>query len=322
MLKFRIQSDQGEVRVHQGSRGEGVYRIEGLADGFVREQVYYAEIACSDVDTFVVNRLLERAEQLSQRQGDIAAYEATTAQVRNARLSKIKQIEQSIEDIEKGQSGLTRNVGRVEVEIEKAKEENDTAKVEIKEKRLQLLEQEIERLEQERRVLLKTRAVLEEEIEDDIGSLDEELIKLKNGWANYNFKKRRSLLNFAVQEVRINKVATHWLEIQVLWLSEEWGHEHLYYRRKYGALKDWSEEEEAILRQHYATMPALELMALLPERSLWSIRSFVRQHLDLARRSAQRNGLLDLNDSYADMQFKKERGIPAKVSYTNWEALY
>ncbi len=188
-------------------------------------------------------------------------YEASTQQVRNSRLAKIKQIDQSMLDIDREQSGLTRNVGRVEVEVEKAKKENDAVTVEIKEKRLQLLEQEIETLERERRRLLQAKVTLEEEIDDDIGSLDEELIKLKNGWADYSFKKRRSLLNFATVEVKINKVSTHWIEI-------------------------------------------------------------VRQHLDLARRSPQRNGLLDLSDSYADMQFKKEKDIPEKVSYTTWEELH
>jgi len=323
LLKFRIQSDQGEVRVHKGCRKTaGVYRIQGLKEGFLRHQIYYAEVACEDVDTFVVTRLLERAEQLSQRQGEIEAYEATTAAVRQTRLAKVAQIDDSLKDIDKEQSGLTRNIGRVETEIEESKAKNDTVTVEIKEKRLQLLEQEIETLERERRRLLKAKEVLEEEIEDDIGSLDEELIKLKNGWADYSFKKRRSLLNFAIQEVKINKVSTHWIEIQVLWLNEEWGVERMYYRRRVGALKDWSTEEADILEQHYATMPTHELMALLPERTLWSMRSYAKHHLDLEQRRPQRNTLIDLNSSYADMQFMRSRGISENVSYTNWEALY
>ncbi len=324
LLKFRIHSDQGEVRVHQGTRKTaGVYRIQTVNDGYLLQHAYSAEVACEDIDTFVVNRLLERAEEVSQRQGDIAAYEATTAAVRNVRIAKIKQIEQSMLDIDRDQSGLTRNVGKVEVEIEEAEKAHDEVTKELKERRKQLLETEIETLELERRRLKKAKQVLEEEIENDIGSLDEELIKLKDGWADYNFKKRRSLVNFAVQEVKINKVATHWIEIQVLWLNEEWGHEHMYYRRRVGALKDWSDEEVDTLKRHYATMPLPELMALLPERTVWSIRSFAKQHLDLERRSPQRNTLgIDLNASYTDMAFMKSRSIPENVSYTNWEALY
>ncbi len=323
LLKFRVQSDQGEVRVHKGCRKiAGVYRIHRLADGYVRQALYYAEIACEEIDTFVVNRLLERAEQLCQRQGDIEAYEATTAAVRQTRLAKIAQIDSSIEDIDKDQSGLTRNVGKVEREKEEAEKKNDTATVEIKEKRLQLLEQEIETLERERQRLIKAKAVLEGEIEDDIGSLEEELIKLKNGWAKYNFKKRRSLLNFAIQEVKINKVSTHWIEIQVLWLNEEWGHEHMYYRRHIGAVKKWTDEEAAILEKHYATMPVDELMALLPERTLHSIYCYAIDHLDIERRRQGNTLNISLSDSHVDREFARSRNIPEHLSYTNWEALY
>jgi len=323
LLKFRIQSDQGEVRVHKGCRKTaGVYRIQRLADGYLRQAVYYAEIACEEIETFVVSRLLERAEQLCQRQGDIEAYEATTAAVRNARLAKIKQIEQSMLDIDRDQSGLTRNIGKVEREKEEAEKKNDTATIELKDKRLQLLEQEIETLELERRRLLKAKEVLEEEIDNDIGSLEEELIKLKNGWPDYNFKKRRSLVNFAIQEVKINKVSTHWIEIQVLWLNEEWGHEQMYYRRHIGAVKKWTDKEVDILEKHYATMPTDELMALLPERTWHAIRCYAADHLD-GERCRQRGNTpnIGMTDSHVDREFMKSRGMLENVSYTNWEAL-
>jgi len=187
---------------------------------------------------------------------------------------------------------------------------------------LQLLEQEIETLELERRRLIKAKAVLQEEIEDDIGTLEEELIKLKDGWAGYNFKRRRALLNFAIVEVKIHKVSTHWIEIQVLWLNEEWGHEHMYYRRRTGAMKEWSEEEKAILRAHYEAMPVPDLLALLPERTLSSIRCFVKDNLDLPRRRYSYTQRSNLHDSHSDQEFMKSRDIPENMSCTNWEALY
>src|SRR5258708_8889787 len=226
-------------------------------------------------------------------------------------------------DIDRDQSGLTRNVGKVEREKEEAEKKNDTATVEIKEKRLQLLEQEIETLERERQRIRKAKAVLEGENEDDIGSLEEELIKLKNGWAKYNFKKRRSLLNFAIQEVKINKVSTHWIEIQVLWLNEEWGHEHMYYHRHIGAVKKWTDKEVDILEKHYATMPTDELMALLPERTWHAIRCYAADHLDGERCRQQGNTPnITMPDSHLHSEFMKSRGILENVSYTNWEALY
>ncbi len=321
LLKFRIHSDQGEVRVHPGGHEKGVYRIQYLKDGYLRHQLYLAEVRCSDIDTIVVNRLFERVEELMQRQGDIAAYEATTTEVRKERLLKIAQIDKSIDDIDKDQIGLTRNIGKLEHEKEEARAKNDKETVEIKEKRLQLNEQRIETLERERRQLEKDKQVLEEEIENDIGSLEEELIKLKEGWSEYNFKRRRALLNFAIQEVKINKVSTHWMEVQIYWLNAEWGNEHMYYRRHLGAMKEWKDEEKAILKEFYEDMPIPDLMALLPDRTLYSIRSYAKTH-DLTRSHKGNTLHISLNDSYKDWEFENSKGISANESCTNWEVLY
>ncbi len=321
LLKFRIKSDQGEARLHWGITRKGVYRIQILADGYVRQQNSVAEVSCNDVDTLVVNRLFEHVAELLAQNGDLQAYEANVQSVRSNRLAAIKQVEASIVDIDKSQSGLTRNVGRVEMEIEEAKAKNDQATLEIKEKRRQLLEQEIENLEMERRRLAQTKAQLEEDLENDIGGLEEEMIKLQQGWQDYNFKKRRSLLNFAIVEVKVNKMSAHWMELIVTWLNEEWGTEKMYFRRKYSSAREWTLEEKTIVAEHYATMPILELMRLVPDRSLWSIRTFVSQNLQIKRRSPQRNGVLDPHISYNDMQFAQNKGIPIDVRYTNWECL-
>ncbi len=238
LLKFRILSDQGDVRLHRGTKKTGVYRIVKESDGFLGDIDYVAEAGCSEIDTPVVTRLLERAEELNK-----AGIETNTEEVNQTRRLKIAHIVNTLEDIEIQQEGLTRTVGRVEIEISRAAAIKDKDTVEIKEKRLQLLEQEIETLEKERRRLLKLKAELDED-DDDVLDLDYELIRLNEGWDNYDFKKRRSLLNLAIQEVRINRVSTHWMEIQVIWLKEEWGREHMYFRRRYGGLKDWNEEEK------------------------------------------------------------------------------
>jgi hypothetical protein len=326
LLKFRIHSDQGEVDTHYepdyDGRAVGVYRIRKPEDTLLRHDLYTAVIHCDVIDSIIVKRLFERIEAVSQKQGDIQAYEATTAVVRADRLAKINQIEKSICDIDKDQRGLTRNLGKVETEIEEAEQNKDETTKEIKERRKQLIEHDIETLELERRRLIKDKERLQEEIENDIGTLEEELLKLKDGWAEYNFKRRRSLLNFAIREVTINKVSTHWIEIQVLWLNEEWGHEHLYYHRHAGSIKQWSDEEIALLKTHYVTMPVPELMALLPDRTWNAIRFYVGQHLDLPKRRRQNKVLnISLDDSYSDMEFEKRKRIPANISYTKWEAL-
>jgi hypothetical protein len=334
LLKFRIYSDQGGVYTHR-KYSSGAYHIQTLEDAYLHNFVCHAEVLCEDLDNLVVKRLFERVEVLSQKREKVEMYEASAAVVRNARLTKINQINKSISDIDKNQGGLTRNLGKVEMELaeiemrlEESNEKGLEEKKELKERRKQLIEDEIEKLEIERKELIKTRQTLEEEISEDIGSLDEELVKLKEGWSSYSFKKRRSLINFAVREVRINKMSNSWMEVQILWLHEEWGHERMYYRRPIGAKKFWTEEEIKILEENYGKVSISELMALLPARTLQSILGGYHRFLKTNKEWNGERVKIDkelgisLNKSHSDIEFERSRCITDNVSYTNWEALY
>jgi hypothetical protein len=245
--------------------------------------------------------------------------------LRNERLAKINQIKKSITDIDKNQGGLTRNLGKVEVEIEEAEQENDKTKKEIKERRKKLIEQEIETLEIERKKLIQAKEILEEEAEEEIGTLEEELIKLKRGWSGYSFKRRRSLTNFAIQEVIIDVMSTHWIRIEVLWLHQEWGREEMFYHRQIGMRKDWSDEERAIVKEHYATMPKFQLMALLPNRG-WEAICYYAHRNGLSRsRGRAKKGTVEYtstSESYLDLEFMRRENIPQNTTYTNWKRQY
>lgn len=116
-------------------------------------------------------------------------------------------------------------------------------------------------------------------------------------------------------------MSTHWVEVQVLWLHEEWGHEKMHYRR-WGAMKDWTDEEVRILEKNYETMPIIELMSLLPHRTLYSIRDYARHHLNLFRQKQSNRYGFSPNNSYSDLEFKKSQNIPENVDCTNWQELY
>ena len=92
------------------------------------------------------------------------------------------------------------------------------------------------------------------------------------------FEKRRSFINFLIKEVRIERVSPHWVWVQVWWLHEAWGREEKYYHRNVSGKQNWTEEEEAIAREHYAATPRNELMALLPERGWDTITEHCRTH--------------------------------------------
>ena len=321
LLKFRIASNQGEVFTHP-CRGIPAYVIKKLeSETSLRHYLYHAAIPCVELDEIIVDRLMQHAREITQNQEDIEEYEKQAHKKREERHRRLAQVEQSIRDIDKKQAGLTRSQGQVETEIEEAERAGDEAQKAIKERRKQLIIGEIETLEFERINLVKAVVELEEDSEGDLGSLNEEIKKLEAAWPQHTFEKRRSFINFLIKEVRIERVSPHWVWVQVWWLHEAWGREEMYYHRNVSGKHDWTEEEEAIAREHYAATPRNELMALLPERGWDTITEHCRTH-GLRRRIVEGRADWPHKLAYADLEFMRSEGIPIEARHTNWERLY
>ena len=125
--------------------GTGSYHIQTLERGSsLYHVITHAAIPCEELDTIIVNRLMEHVHEISRNHEDIAEYEQNAHKIREERLSKIRQIESSIQDIASKQAGLTISLGQVTKEID---EETDAEKKEIKERRKQLIIEQIDRLE-------------------------------------------------------------------------------------------------------------------------------------------------------------------------------
>jgi hypothetical protein len=124
----------------------------------------------------------------------------------------------------------------------------------------------------------------------------------------------------------VDIVSTHWVKVEVLWLHEEWGREEMFYCRRRGKNSDWTAEETALVKAHYATMPKFQLMALLPDRGWHAIRSLGIK-LKIGRiqgkvpSSEQTIQGLDIFASYSDVEFMRCHGIPFHARSTNWVRL-
>lgn len=321
LLKFRIRSNHGEVYTHVG-RNTPAYIDKSPESTVLKHYSYHAVIPSEELDRLVVDRLLQHAREVSQDQVEIAEYEKQAKQKRAERLSKLAQIEQSIKDIDREQGGLTRSLGTVEMEIVEAEKAQDEVKKVLKERRKHLIEGEIETLEFERIRLVKAKDELEDESESDLGSLDEEVRKLAASWHVYSFEKRRSLVNFLIQEVVIETMSTHWMRVEVLWLHEAWGKEEMYYVRGVGFKHLWTQEEDTLLREHYTAMPRKELMALLPDRGWLAIVEHCRL-LDLSRQDMAEDKIVGAKRfSYSDLEFMRSKGWHYNTRCTNWERLH
>jgi hypothetical protein len=141
-------------------------------------------------------------------------------------------------------------------------------------------------------------------------------------WHEYSFEKRRSLINFLIREVVIETMSTHWMRVEVAWLHEQWGREEMYYVRGVGYKRGWTEEEDAIVREHYAATPRKELMERLPDRGWLAIVEHCRL-LELSRQDMGEDKIVGAKRfSYSDLEFMRSKGWHYNARYTKWRGLY
>ena len=334
LLKFRITSNQGEVRTRRGGVNNdddpksGKYVIETVNQSdYLYDRIWSTTVTCEELDEIIVRRLMEHVRDISKKRESVETYQQQVNAIRKKRQSRIKQLEASINDINRKQSGLTLSLGSVELEIEEGKQISDSEKQERLQRRKELITGQIDTLETERRTLIQTKADVEKEAAKDYGSLDEELEELGALWTEYDFEKRRTFINFLIKEVVIDSMSTHWLRIQVLWLHEEWGREEIFYHRRVGNRKKWTDEEKKILTNHYLSMSRKELMTLLPDKTWNSILLMGRRTF---RNEGERNIEHRKEDilpswtieySHSDLAFMQEHNIEGELSYTSWVPL-
>jgi predicted metal-dependent enzyme (double-stranded beta helix superfamily) len=119
-------------------------------------------------------------------------------------------------------------------------------------------------------------------------------------------------------------MSTHWIRIQVLWLHEEWGREEMFYHRRRGKCKDWTDEEKKILSEQYLSLPAPQLMALFPDRTWKAIRSYGAQITKTLRSTVYRKEDIKPSQkhySHSDLTFMREHKVDEGIPYTNWVTL-
>jgi hypothetical protein len=103
---------------------------------------------------------MEHVHDISKKRESVETYQQQVNAIRKKRQSKIKQLEASINDINRKQAGLTLSLGNVELEIEKAKQVSDAEKQERLQHRKELITEQIDILETERRTLIQAKADL------------------------------------------------------------------------------------------------------------------------------------------------------------------
>lgn len=307
LLKDRITATEGSIHAHMS----GHHKDDGETSAFY---IYHSPLVerqpglsykgyvqlgnVTKLDSLVTARLFEHIRDIPS----LTTYDEELARKRAEKERQLQSVIDSIAQIPIQQANIAEQIGKTS---------NENVR--------NILLTQIETLEGEHRKLLAIKAEMEAENAMSLRTLDEELKDLELYWDEYPMQKRVALINFLVQKVVVDMMSMHWLRVQIHWLHEEWGVEQLFYCRESYGTRRWKPEEDEIIGEHFPTLPRMDMLQLLPERSWEAIRHRAVE-LGVVRPLAwEKRGNQKM--TYEDILFMEKEGIAEGVKLTKWVPL-
>jgi hypothetical protein len=100
-------------------------------------------------------------------------------------------------------------------------------------------------------------------------------------WNSWDLEEKRTFIHVATDSITLEEIAAGWLKISVQWGAVLGGLLYDFYLWRDSGIQ-WTDEEEAILRQHYPTAKRTDLLNMLPARS-WRAINGMAWRLKLRR---------------------------------------
>jgi hypothetical protein len=137
-------------------------------------------------------------------------------------------------------------------------------------------------LEEEKHDLIKRQKALEAKKEklglvdspEEIEQLHTLLGNFEAVWPTFDLDQRQRAFSLLINWIGIEVVSPHWIRLSVDWLAAVCPRLDIAYiwKASPGRMGKFSDEEKAIIRQHYPRMPYMEILKLLPNRTWQSIQ--------------------------------------------------
>jgi hypothetical protein len=143
-------------------------------------------------------------------------------------------------------------------------------------------------LEEEKTDLMERCSELEAK-KDKLGIVDspEEIAKLhallgnfEAVWPTFDLEQRQRAFSLLINRIEVEVVSPHWLRLTIDWLDAVCPRLDIAYIWKVmpSHHRDFSDQEREIIRQYYTSLPRIEVLKLLPDRTWYSIQ---KQGLDM-----------------------------------------
>jgi hypothetical protein len=143
-------------------------------------------------------------------------------------------------------------------------------------------------LEVEQRDLLARQQALEAKKEklgivdspEEIEQLHALLGNFEAVWPTFDLDQRQRAFSLLINRIEVELVSPHWLRLTTDWLDAVCPRLDIAYiwKASPSGHRKFSDEEKAIIGRYYATLPRIEMLKLLPDRTWYSIQ---KQGLDM-----------------------------------------
>jgi hypothetical protein len=276
-------STMEKVSISFGRSGKWYHYLARRNNGMGRDTPLAVE--ADFLENAIVKKLFEKLQH-----ADIGDLEERRKIVLSEKAARVKKLNRDIETIDEEVATLTENMGKIKT---------DSVVEQLETRIARLLER---KAEAETEIAKITQAYKD----IAIGTLEEELADLEQFWNERSFGLRKALLKLLIKKASLDYISPRFFSVTIEWEYGEWGIEQGIFD-KGTSNKEWTPEENTILRDLYPECSQLEIMQALPTRS-W--RSILGQagalHL---RRVFQHKTIKDIHVSIKDMEFMDRSGL-------------
>jgi len=126
-------------------------------------------------------------------------------------------------------------------------------------------------------------------------------------WEQMKFERKIRAIELFVEHVEVDEESMHFLRVSLAWKLPIEHRETLYIYRRSGTSYEWTQAEEALIREYYPTASVRDMLVLLPRRTWSTIKT---QGISMGvRRRCGTPCDVSKTLSYEDMQFMRLHGI-------------
>ena len=148
--------------------------------------------------------------------------------------------------------------------------------------------------------------------DQDIDTVKSRLTRTKDEWETMTLEQRRSFIRLITQTITLDALSDRWMKLTIEWspvLAGGQYSEFALFLRSTGAGSNWTDEEDAILRDVYAGAARSDILVALPRRSWASCKSRAAA-LKITRQSREMGAFRLLeNLALEDVSVMEEYGI-------------